>query len=249
MVNRFQSRRHLIMACQIMYKQGYLSSMDGNVSIRLDQKTVLTTPTARNKGWLSEDDLVICDMEGQSLESDKRPSTELQMHLQVYKQRSDVNAVVHCHPIFATVYAASSKNLDGCYLTESIVAMGSVPKAVLALPGTKQLADSIVSLIDDNDAILLANHGALAYGTNLEAAVSRMEAVEHFAKLSYYLELADIQNEPKAEVIKQLEELRPQYGFDERFTPCKRSTDITHKANRETIEYIAKQVLDSLKKS
>ena len=218
---RYRLKKDLIRACQILYQQGYLTGMDGNLSVRLEDDTILTTPTGRNKGWIREDDLVLCDLDGISLEVSKRPSTELKMHLKVYEQRPDIKAVVHCHPVFATTYAASNKSLDGCYLTESIVAIGRVPKAKLAVPSTDEIPDSITPLIDSNDMLLLANHGALAYGVDLEAAVSRIESLEHFAKLSYYLELANIQNEVDTDTIKRLEALRPVYGLREQFNACR----------------------------
>ena len=217
----YKVKQGLIRACQLLYQQGFLTGMDGNLSVRLENDTILTTPTGRNKGWIGPDDLVLCDMNGNSFEMDKRPSTEIKMHIKVYEKRSDVKAVVHCHPVFATTYAASNKSLDGCYLTESIVAIGRVPKAELAVPSTTEIPDSIAPLIDSNDMLLLANHGALAYGVDLEAAVSRIESLEHFAKLSYYLELANIQNEVDADTIKRLEALRPVYGMREQFNACR----------------------------
>ena len=101
-------------------------------------------------------------------------------------------------------------------MTESIVAIGRVPKAQLAVPGTSEISDSISSFIENNEMLYL-NHGALAYGVDMEAAVSRIESLEHFAKLSYYLELANIQNEVDADTIQRLEELRPVYGLREKF--------------------------------
>lgn len=248
MKSHFQYRVNLLKACEILYKQGHLSGMDGNVSVRINDEMILTTPTGRNKGWLVEEELVLCGMDGVSLENGKRPSTEIKMHLEVYKKRSDAQAVVHCHPIFATIYAASLKNLDGCYLTESIVAIGSVPKAELALPGTHQLAESIAPLVEDNESILLANHGAISFGQNLEVAVSRMESLEHFAKLSYYLELANMQNEPSQELVDQLQALRPNYGFNQKFTPCQKKVVNSQHADRLDVDQITKLVLAELSK-
>ena len=249
----YKVKQGLIRACQILYQQGYLTGMDGNLSIRLENDTVLTTPTGRNKGWICEDDLVLCDMNGNSLEIDKRPSTEIKMHIEVYRKRSDITAVVHCHPVFATTYAASNRDLDGCYLTESIVAIGRVPKAQLAVPSTSEISDSISSFIENNEMLLLANHGALAYGVDMEAAVSRIESLEHFAKLSYYLELANIQNEVDADTIQRLEELRPVYGLREKFDPCrKRSTNSVNEeqgvGRQKEISEITALVLKKLNK-
>ena len=217
----YRIKQDLVRACQTLYQHGYLTGMDGNLSVRLENDKVITTPTGRNKGWIREDDLVLCDLDGNSLELSKRPSTELKMHLKVYEQRPDINAVVHCHPVFATTYAASDRNLDGCYLTESIVAIGRVPKAQLAVPSTNEIPDSIAPLIDSNEMLLLANHGALAYGSDMETAVSKIESLEHFAKLSYYLELANMQNEVDAETVERLEQLRPMYGLRKEFSACR----------------------------
>ena len=249
MNNHFQLRVNLRRACEILYKQGYLSGMDGNVSIRVNRDMILTTPTGRNKGWLNEEDLVLCGMDGKSLENGKRPSTEIKMHLEIYSRRSDAQAVVHCHPIFGTIYAASNKNLNGCYLTESIVAVGSVPKALLALPGTHQLAESIAPFIADNEAILLANHGAISFGENMEVAVSRMESLEHFAKLSYYLESANMQNEPSQEIIDKLQALRPNYGFHQKFTPCQKKDVSSQNSSHLDVAKITELVLAELNKN
>ena len=252
----YQAKRDLINACQILYRQGYLTSMDGNLSLRLEEDSILTTPTGRNKGWIREEDLVLCDLRGNSFDKSKRPSTELKMHLKVYEQRPEVKAVVHCHPVFATVYAASDRNLDGCYLTESIVAIGSVPKAELAVPSTEEIPNSIAPLIDQNDMILLSNHGALAYGVDLETAVSRIEALEHFAKLSYHLELANMQSEVDTATVDRLENLRDLYGFRENLNSCRKKSsneDHSDKSHRNSlgqneISEITALILKELKK-
>lgn len=201
---------------------------DGNLSIRVDGG-FLTTPSGRNKGLISPDDLVFVDLAGNALEKGTKPSSEFRMHLKVYELRPEIGAVVHCHPVYATAIAASTQELDACLLTESVVAVGSVPKAPVAIPSTDEIPRSIAPLVPHTDVLLLQNHGVLAYGENLEQAYNRLETVEHFAKIQFLLSLNSSANPLSSPDVDRLENLRAGYGLSGPFLPCNRD----HKPSRD----------------
>lgn len=237
-------RKQLISVCRLLYDRGLLSGMDGNVSVRV-QGGFLTTPTGRNKYFLVEDDLVLVDSHGKSLEVGKKASSEFAMHKRVYELRSDVNAIVHCHPAYCTYFASSKHDLNICLLTEAIVAQGAIPKAKLAIPSTNEVADSITPYVTQTDAILLANHGAITYGSNLEIAFSKMDSLEHFAKIVYLGLNDDSFNLVNGETVDLLQGMRSGYGMETPCIPCDQGARRSDKQISE--DEIVKQVLRNLK--
>ena len=163
-----------------IYDRGYVASMDGNLSVRLDTQHILTSPTGICKGMMTPEDMVITDMDGKKVSGRRNPSSELPMHLMIYQHRTDVNAVCHAHPPAATGYAAAGVPLNKALLCELILSLGCVPVAPYGTPGTPELADSIAPFVDGYDAILLANHGVVSYGQDLMTAFFRMETTGAF---------------------------------------------------------------------
>ncbi|MCO4784238.1 MAG: class II aldolase/adducin family protein [Candidatus Cloacimonetes bacterium] len=239
-------RKELIDICKLLYNRKLLSGMDGNVSIRVTGG-FLTTPTGRNKYFLSESDLVFVNTQGVSMEAGKKASSEFEMHKRVYELRNDVNAVVHCHPAYCTYFASSKNDLNLCLLTEAIVAQGSIPKAKLAIPSTNEVADSITPFVNQTDAILLANHGAITYGANLEIAYSKMDSLEHFAKIVYLGLNDDSFNLVHGETVDLLQGMRSGYGMNTPCIPCDQKSMKSEKAIKE--DDIVREVLATLKKS
>src|SRR6185503_3374591 len=141
------------------------------------------TPTCFSKGMMRPEDMVVVDLHGKKLSGTYNPSSEIVMHLTIYRQRPDVKAVVHAHPCTATGFASAGMPLDDPICSEVIISLGAVPLAEYATTGTPQLSESLMPYIPDYDAILLANHGAVSYGADLMTAYLKMEAVEHFAKI------------------------------------------------------------------
>jgi L-fuculose-phosphate aldolase len=127
--------------------------------------------------------MVVVDLEGRQLAGCRKVTSEIGMHLAIYRQREDVEAVVHSHPPVATAFACSGRALDEPICSEAIMTLGVVPLAGYATTGTDEVADSLVSLIPEHEAILLANHGAVTYGNSLLDAFLKMETVEHFANI------------------------------------------------------------------
>ncbi len=168
---------------KLIHEHGFVSATDGNLSLRLDSNRVLATPTGLSKGMMSTKDMVVVDLQGNKLEGQRDVSSEIAMHLTIYRMRPDVHAVVHAHPCTATGFASAGMALDDPICSEVIIALGAVPLAEYATTGTPALSESLLPYVNDYDAILLANHGAVSYGADLMTAYLKMEAVEHFAKI------------------------------------------------------------------
>lgn len=178
-----------VMICDIgkrLWQLGFVAANDGNISVRLDDNVVLTTPTGVSKSLLTPEKLVLVDMDGNILKEGEgtKPSSELPMHLICYKARPDVKAVVHAHPPTATGFAIAHIPLDDYSMPEAIIFIGSVPIAPYGTPSTQEVPDSVLPLLGDHDVVLLENHGALTVGVDLMSAYYRMETLEHFAKVS-----------------------------------------------------------------
>ena len=179
-----QHRGDICIAGRWMYERGYIVACEGNVSVRLDDGRMLTTPTCMNKGMLSPEDLVIIDFRGRHLAGDRKVSSEVAMHLLFYRMRPDVNAICHAHPPTATGFAVAGRALDQALLPEVIVGLGQIPLVRYATPGTPELSAAREPFVPHYDALLMANHGAVTCGPDSLTAFYRMETIEHFAKIT-----------------------------------------------------------------
>jgi L-fuculose-phosphate aldolase len=179
-----ESKKEIIKVGKELYDRGLIVGGDGNLSIKIEQEKILCTPKGVCKGKLSPEQICIVDLDGNTLNGDYQPSSELKMHLEVYQQRPDINAVCHAHPPLATGFACSGQALDKAMLAEVILTMGYIPLAPYAMPSTEEVPLSIRELIRNHDAVMLANHGVLTAALDLTTAYNRMETIEHFAKIS-----------------------------------------------------------------
>ncbi|MBI5214372.1 MAG: class II aldolase/adducin family protein [Ignavibacteriae bacterium] len=210
----------LVEVCNRLYFKGFVSATDGNVSARLENGNFLTTRSGINKGMVTEDDILEVDNNGnivirnpQSAIRNHKPSTEFRMHLFIYQQRPDVNAVVHAHPIYATGFAAARVPLTSCVFPEVIVGLGAVPLAEYATPSTEEVALSIAPFVKQTDAILLANHGVVTYGRDLWDAYYKMEKVEHAAHITFVAKMLGGEKLLSQEEIEKLRAISQQsYG-------------------------------------
>jgi L-fuculose-phosphate aldolase len=191
-----------------LYRHGYIAAMEGNVSIRISEEEVLSTPAGVCKGYLTPDMIVSCDFSGKRMEGSLRVSTEIEMHLTVYRARPDVRAVVHAHPPKSTAFAVAGVPLNRAVLAEVIVTLGCVPLAEYGTPSTKQLADSVDRLIRTSDGLLLSNHGALTVGKDAYDAYYKMEVIEHFAEITLISRLLGGERLLPREEVSRLLELR-----------------------------------------
>jgi L-fuculose-phosphate aldolase len=204
-------REQLVEFGQRMHQQGFVSACDGNLSVRLDARRVLATPSGVSKGMMHPEQMVVVDMEGNRLEGECPVSSEIQMHLTIYRERPDVSAVVHAHPVTATGFASAGMPLDEPLCSEIIVTLGAVPLAEYGTTGTPALSDSLMPWVHDYDAILLANHGVVSYGNDLMSAYMKMEAVEHFAQIMLVTKQLGKQELLSDDEIQKLIEARAKY--------------------------------------
>jgi L-fuculose-phosphate aldolase len=196
-----------------MYARRYTASNDGNISVRLAAGRLLMTPKSVCKGFMTPDMMCITDLEGRKLQGDRDPSSEMLMHLEVYRQRPDIQAVVHAHPPVATGFAVAGIPLDRAVLAEVLTTLGSIPIAAYATPSTAELPEAVRKYIKAHDGMLLANHGALTVGGDLFAAYYKMETIEHFAMISLVARLLGRENLIAREEVLRLQELRGTYGI------------------------------------
>jgi L-fuculose-phosphate aldolase len=201
--------QQLVAVCKALYHRGFVTANDGNVSVRLPGGNILTTPTSLNKGRVTERDLVEVTINGAPVTPGATPSSELGMHLYIYQQRIDVNAVVHAHPTYATGFATARIPLDQPLYPEVIFGLGTIPLADFAIPSTKEVADSIAPFVQSANAILLMNHGVVAFGKNLDDAYFKMEKVEHAAHITF---VARMLGGEKSLTVEQVGKLNATFG-------------------------------------
>ena len=180
-------REEICEICHLLYQRGYVVSNDGNVSARLEEDKILITPSGVGKGRMTPEMLVVCDLDGNILEGERYPSSESKMHLMVYRERKDVMGVVHAHPPMSTAFAICRRPLKERYLAELVAGLGEGPVTEFAMLSTNEVAESVRPFVRDHNAVLLANHGSLAWGSTLVSAFDRLETVEQTAKIYYYV--------------------------------------------------------------
>ncbi len=188
------TKKKLVEACHKVYEKGFVAAYDGNLSIRTNDNTVLITRSGICKGDVTEKDIVEIDLKGKTLSGNSKTSTEHKIHLLAYSKRKEVNAVVHCHPVFATAFALIGEGLDKHYLPEVFLTLGKVPICKYATPSTDEVPESLEPYINYSWAMLLQNHGAVTLGKNLDDAYFKMEKLEHTAKTIW---LAKLLGEPR----------------------------------------------------
>lgn len=204
-------RRDLVKFSKWLYRLGFMPGFSGNLSTRLSSDLILSTPTGCSKYLLRAEDIVLVDLEGRQIAGSRRPTSEIGIHLAVYHSRPDVKAVVHAHPPLATGFACAGKALDVPLCAEAVMMLGPVPLAPYATTGTEDLAASLLSLIPDHTAILMANHGAVTYGNSILDAFLKMETVEHFAQICLVAHQLGSPRPLEGEAIGELHEARTKY--------------------------------------
>lgn len=206
-----QYRHEIAFFGKMLHQRGYVAAMDGNLSVRLDDHRILATPTAMCKAMMRPSDMVIVDMEGRRLAGRRNVSSEIGMHLLIYRLRPDIRGIVHAHPPTATGFAAAGMPLNEPLVCEVVIGLGSIPLARYGTPGTPELTDALEPLIPSYDAILMSNHGVVTYGDTLDHAYMKMETVEHFAQISLVTHLLGRQQPLKDEELEKLLAARSKY--------------------------------------
>jgi L-fuculose-phosphate aldolase len=206
-----QARREIVHLGKMLHERGYVAATDGNLSVRLDPQRILTTPTGMSKGALRPSDLVTVDMEGNRVAGRHHASSEIAMHLLIYKLRPEIRSVVHAHPPTATGFAAAGLALDQPLVCEVVIGLGSIPLADYGTPGTSELCETLRPLVSRYDAILMSNHGVVTYGETLNYAYMKMETVEHFAQIALVTHLLGRQNPLNNTALEKLLLARSKY--------------------------------------
>lgn len=185
-MTEYEMKQQICEVGHLIWQLGFVAANDGNISMKVDDNTFLTTPTGTSKRILTPEMIIKMNANNEVIECPEgfRPSSEFKMHLRCYKERPDIGAVVHAHPPTATGFAIAHIPLDDYTMPEAIIFLGSVPIAPYGTPGSQEVPDSVAPFLAEHDTILLMNHGALTVGTDLTQAYYRMETLEHFAKVS-----------------------------------------------------------------
>jgi L-fuculose-phosphate aldolase len=263
MNSEWELKKTMLDIGQRLWTRGYVAANDGNISVRINDNEILTTPTGVSKGTMTQDMIIKMNMDGKVISSSGkyRPSSEVKMHIQVYKQRDDIKSVIHAHPPYCTSFAVAGIPLNKCVLPEAIITLGAVPIAPYGTPSTPEIPDSIKPLIQKSDAVLLANHGALTLGGDLTTAYFRMETLEHSAYIVHLaIQLGNVNMIPKDQVEK-LMEIRGQMNVPGRISldsslcsgacssngTCSDNGSCSDGVSESQIEAITRGVLEKLK--
>lgn len=204
----------VVKICHKVYGKGFVSATDGNVSAITENNTVLITRSGICKGDVTEKDILEFDFNGRHLKGEGKITTEFKLHLYAYARRKEVNAVVHCHPVYATAFSMVGEDLVKHYFPEVILTLGKVRLCRYATPSTKDLPLSLDPHIDYAWAFLLQNHGALTLGKNLDDAYYKMEKLEHTAQTLYAAKMLGEPKQLSSADIKELLEISEEtYGI------------------------------------
>ena len=214
-MNEYKLKESMCEIGRRIYAKGFAAANDGNITIRLNEREVLCTPTMVSKGFLKPDDICKVDYEGKQLAGTKRRTSEVLLHLSVYKIRPDVQAVVHCHPPHATAFAVAHEPIPKCVLPEVEVFLGEVPMAVYETPGNQKFADTIVPYLKDCNTIILANHGTVSFGPDLEKAYWNTEIIDAYCKILILARQLGRVNYFSEQQTKELLELKKRLGYDD----------------------------------
>lgn len=216
----FEARKEITYFAHKVHAAGLVSATDGNLSVRLGEDRVLITPSSLRKEDMFDEAPIIINMNGDLLEGERRPSTELKVHLEAYKQRPDVRAVIHAHPPKAIAFTIAEAPFETCILPEVVVTLGDVPVAPYATPSTEDLPRSMSDLIRQADAIMLARHGSVTVGSSLSDAFKKLEKLEHNAEILIYARiLGGARPFPETE-LQKLQGLREFYGVKSHAISC-----------------------------
>lgn len=205
-------KRDIIEIGRRVWIKGWVAANDGNITVKTDDG-IWATPTGVSKGFLTPDMLIKLDFDGNVIEGTWKPTSELKMHLRVYKKRPDVRSVLHAHPPVTTSYAIAGIPLDKLIMPEAVISLGIAPIAEYGTPSTEELPDNVEKYLSDYDALMLENHGALTYGADLNTAYYKMETLEYFAKITLITYLLGKRNELSEDRVKGLIGIRKKFGL------------------------------------
>lgn len=215
MASEYEIKEQICEIGKRIYNQGMVAANDGNISVKLNDHEFLCTPTGVSKGFMTPEYICKVDENGQVIEANPgfKPSSEIKMHMRVYKNRPDVNSVVHAHPKYATGFAIAGIPLTQPIMPEAVIALGCVPIAPYGTPSTEEIPDAVEKYLQSFDAVLLENHGALTFSDSLLNAYHKMESVEFYAQLLFISNLLGGPKEFSKSQVERLYEIRRQFGL------------------------------------
>ncbi len=214
-INEYEIKKQICDIGKRIYDRNMVAANDGNISVKLNDNEFLCTPTGVSKGFMTPEYICKVDAKGNVIQANGnfRPSSEIKMHMRVNDKRPEVGEVVHAHPNFATAFAIAGIPLTQPIMPEAVIALGCVPIAEYGTPSTVEIPDNIEKYLPYYDAVLLENHGALTWSTDLLAAYMKMESVEFYAELLYKSKMLGGPKEFDKEQIAKLYEIRRKMGL------------------------------------
>ncbi|MDR3231922.1 MAG: class II aldolase/adducin family protein [Synergistaceae bacterium] len=213
-MNDYEAKEAILEIGRRMYNRGFVAANDGNITCRVGENEIWTTPTGVSKGFMTSDMLVKVNLEGAVLSGSLKPSSELKMHLRVFRENPAIQGVTHAHPPVATAFSIAGRGLDKAILTEGVLSLGEIPLAPYATPGTEEVPDSIAAFVNTHNGALLANHGALSWGRDVFEAWYRLESMECYATILMYTDsIIKKQNVLNCEQVNRLIDIRTRNGI------------------------------------
>ncbi|WP_432403979.1 class II aldolase/adducin family protein [Wukongibacter sp. M2B1] len=253
-LSEYQVKKDICEIGRRMYRNGFVAANDGNISVKINDNEIVTTPTGVSKGFMTPEMLCKIDLDGNIIIGNMRPSSEIKMHLRIYKENPKIKAVTHSHSPYATAFAIARTPMNKAIIPEAIVNLGSVPVAEYATPGTNEVSESIAEFVKEYNCVLLANHGAVTWGTDLMQAYFRMETLEYYAKLLFITTTLGNAKELSCNDISNLLKIREKQGITTGGIPAKcndaqSSLDLQKSSHEDLlVQRVTEAVLSKLKK-
>lgn len=213
MITEIKYKKQICDIGKRIYEKGFVAANDGNISIRISENEFLITPTGVSKGILTPEMIIKVDKQGNVLDGDYRPTSEMKMHLMVYQERPDIQAVVHVHPPYATAFAIAGIPLDQAIMPESVVFLGTIPIAEYGTPSTEEVPNAVKKYVHEHQGVLLENHGVLTWGMDLEHAYYLLESLEFTAKINWIAKQLNGDRELSKTHVQTLVEMKTKMGI------------------------------------
>lgn len=214
-MNEYKLKEQICEIGKRLYQRGFAAANDGNITVRLNDREVLCTPTMISKGYMKPEDICKVDYEGRQLAGTKKRTSEVLLHLAVYKARPDVQSVVHCHPPHATAFAVAREPIPKCVLPEVEVFLGEVPMAMYETPGTQKFAETVLPFVKDCNTIILANHGTVTFGPDVEKAYFNTEIIDAYCRILILARQLGGVNYFTEDQTRELLDMKKRLGYDD----------------------------------
>lgn len=245
MRSEYEIKKEICAIGKRIYDKGMVAANDGNISVKLNDNEFLCTPTGVSKGFMTPEYICKVNAKGEVIQANKgfKPSSEMKMHLRVYRERPDVQSVVHAHPMYATAFAIAGIELNEPIMPEAIIALGEVPIAAYGTPSTDEIPDAVEKYLQTHDAVLLENHGALTYSDSLLSAYHKMEQVEFYAQLLFLSKQLGGPNLIPDGEVQNLYNMRASYGLTGKHpgeTMKQKSPDLVRQITEEVMKQLSK---------